>query len=62
MGYIEVGRGSLDMGEVGRNLKYKRRDHVDGLIYGTRAYNYDKIIAKFTYKAENHTQAQTEPI
>jgi hypothetical protein len=56
--YEEIGRGELDL-HIFKGLN-NANDLVSGVIYGSRPYNFGKIIAKYSYKTSG--KARTEPI
>jgi hypothetical protein len=46
---LEVGRGEIELRE-GDWQKKGRETTINGIIYGTRTFNYDRVIAKYSYK------------
>jgi hypothetical protein len=48
--YLEIGKGELELSDV-TDPNVKITDSiVNGVIYGTRSFNYDRIIGKYSYK------------
>ena len=45
--YLEIGKGEIELSDL---LDPKSRSTVNGVIYGTRSYNYDRIIGKYSYQ------------
>jgi hypothetical protein len=50
---LEIGKGEVDFNEILRESK-SENSALNGMIYGTRAINFDKIIAKYRYSIAKH--------
>ena len=46
--YLEIGKGEVELSDLLDSSSSEPL--VNGVIYGTRSYNYDRIIGKYSYK------------
>lgn len=58
--YLEIGKGELELAEAMEQITANSDCTVHGVIYGTRSFNYDRIIGKYSYKiCKNGATKQT---
>ena len=46
--YLEIGKGQVQLSQLLDSSS--NNTVINGVIYGTRSYNYDRMIGKYSYK------------
>ena len=47
---MEIGKAEIELGDAVEHTPVGNDSLVNGVIYGTRSFNYDRIIGKYSYK------------